>query len=320
MNQKPCPQNLPVCEYPKASDLKDHGLYELPELLKSIKWTEIKKYRSQKFKPVPIKLLSNRQVLEMASMIAHSFAENEPMRRHLQPPLLMPKILLEKRHHDPYGNDSFGEWSSENILQWVIRLMILTNPSDPIGDIHINSDSVDLSVAILDDNSTVIGGAFNYVIKMEEVPFRAEDPFLEAVMLADKPIFDLIFAQEHEAVEALKEKYPEFRMSLENDNVGLHFMIARSSALPKEDTFELVAASAETLQRHGYQYMLVTASNQWTGAACEALHGTRVHFVSFRDSKRVPCRESAASTEAFSSDGYISAKDSGAMFYVIKLN
>ena len=104
-------------------------------------------------------------------------------------------------------------------------------------------------------------------------------------MVADKPIFDLIFEQEHEAIKALKEKYSEFRRALESGKVGLHFMIARSPDLPKEDTFELVAASAEAFQNQGYQFMVVTASNQWTGAACEALNGTRVHFVPFRDIK-----------------------------------
>ena len=320
MNQKTYPRNLPLCKYPKASDLQDHGLYELPKLVKSIDWEEIIEYRSREFRPVPAAQLSKPQLLSLARMVARSFVENEPMKRHLQPPQLMPAELPNKVHRDPFGIDNFGEWTSENNLVWVIRLLILTNPSDPPESIKINTDSVNVSVAILDDTDTVIGGAFNMTVNPEETPFRAGDPFLDAVMLADKPIFDLIFEQEHQAMEALKETYPNFRTALENYKVGSHFMVARSSALPKADAFELVAASAETLHNLGYQYMVVTASNQWTGAACEALHGTRVHFSPFRRLKKVPSREMAAPTEAYSSDGYISAKDSGAMFYLIKLN
>ena len=320
MNQKLSPKELPGCNYPKASDFKNHGLYELPDSLTSIDWTEIKKYRSNMFSTVGVKQFSNLQILEMARMTAQSFAKNEPMKRHLQPPLLTPETILNKIHQDPFGNEVFGEWNSENLVYWFIRLVILTHPFDPIDNIRVNSDSINLSVAIVDEKSTVIGGAFNSVVEPGEVPFRNSDPFLDAVMVADKPIFDLIFAQEHDAVEALKQKYPGFRRAHESGKVGLHFMIARSPDLPKEDTFELVAASAEAFQNQGYQFMVVTASNQWTGAACEALNGTRVHFVPFRNIKRVPYQGIAISTATYSSDGYISAKDSGAMFYVIKLN
>lgn len=318
--QRAGPQNLPRCDYPKAADFRDHGLYQLPLSLASVNWEAIKKYRSQKFKALSVAHLSKVQILDMARMVAYSFVENEPMKKHLQPPLLIPETLHDRIHGDPFGNDRFGDWTSENILFWVIRLLILTNPSDPIERIRVNTDSIDLSVVILDENETVIGGAFNVVAKLKEVPFRSGDSFLDAVMLADKPIFDLISSQEHQAIEALNGKYPDFRAALEDGKVGLHFMIARSLTLPKEDAFELVAASAEMFQTQGFEFMLVTASNQWTGAACEALHGTRVHFMPFRDTKRVSCLEKATAKEAYSIDGYISAKDSGAMFYVVKLN
>ena len=126
------------------------------------------------------------------------------MKRHLQPPLLTPKPILNKTHQDPFGNEVFGEWTSENLVFWFIRLVILTRPSDPIDNIQVNTDSINSSVAIIDDKNTVIGGAFNSVVKPKEAPFRNSDQFLDAVMVADKPIFDLIFEQEHEAIKALK--------------------------------------------------------------------------------------------------------------------
>lgn len=320
MNRNLSPQQLPWCHYPKANDIESHGLCELPLFLTLVDWTEIRKYRSNKFKTEALTKLANKQILELASITARSFAQNEPMVRHVQLPSLMSEQLLNSFHHDPFGNDGFGEWTSENIFFWFIRLFSLTNPSDPIENIKINADSVDFSLAILDENKNLIGGAFNSVMKAEDAPFRDGDAFLDAIIQVYTPNFDLIFTQEHEAVEALKEKYQEFRMALENQKVGLHFLIARSPALPKEDTFELVSASAEKFRHHGCQYMLVAATNQWTGAACEALNGTRVHYSPYRSKKRVPLIKDATSTEPYSIDGYISAKDSGAMFYVIRLN
>jgi hypothetical protein len=96
-------------------------------------------------------------------------------------------------------------------------------------------------------------------------------------------------------------------------------MVARSDALAKADTFELVAASAEHYQALGYAFMVVEATNQWTGAACEALGGVPVHFAPFQAQPTV--RQSAVALEdvVTSSNGFLSDKDSGSMFYVIRL-
>ena len=319
MNQNNSPENLPRCKYPKASELKDHGLYDLPSSLTPINWSRINKYRSQRYKTVSTKQLSYSQIIEMAKMIAKSFAKNEPMKAHLRPPLSIPLKIKKHTHQDPFGRDDFGAWTGESIVFWYMRLFILTKPTDTIKSITVNNDSINLSVAIVNKQNIIIGGALNNVVKSKDLSIRRSDPFLDAVMLADKPIFDLISSLERIAIEALIEKYPDFLLALTNAKVGEHSMIARSEELPKEDTFELVAASAEALQNQGYQFMMVTASNQWTGAACEALNGTRVHFIPFRNIQRVPDQSNALSSETSSSDGYISAKDSGAMFYIIKL-
>ena len=96
-------------------------------------------------------------------------------------------------------------------------------------------------------------------------------------------------------------------------------MLARSEALAKEDAFELVAASVERYRALGYAFIVVEATNQWTEAACEALGGVRVHFAPFRVEPTV--RESAEPLEGVvtSPDGFVSDKDSGSMFYVIRL-
>jgi hypothetical protein len=73
---------------------------------------------------------------------------------------------------------------------------------------------------------------------------------------------------------------------------------------------EILREIAENLEYNNVQFL----------AACEALNGTRVHYSPYRSKKRVPLIKDATSTEPYSIDGYISAKDRGAMFYVIKLN
>ena len=43
-----------------------------------------------------------------------------------------------------------------------------------------------------------------------------------------------------------------------------------------------MAASAEHYRTLGYSYLVTEATNQWTGAAFEALGGVRVHFAPFQ--------------------------------------
>jgi hypothetical protein len=97
--------------------------------------------------------------------------------------------------------------------------------------------------------------------------------------------------------------------------VGHHFMIARGHGLPRDDTFELVAATMEHFRHAGFRYVVVEASKQWTGAACEALGGVGVHFAPFRTRAVVPI-DGGGTT---SPDGFISDKDSGCMFYLLRL-
>ena len=56
-----------------------------------------------------------------------------------------------------------------------------------------------------------------------------------------------------------------------------------------------------------------------TGAACEALHGVRVHLAPFRAVPVYPAVSQRLADEPASADGFISHKDSGSMFYVLRL-
>jgi hypothetical protein len=125
--------------------------------------------------------------------------------------------------------------------------------------------------------------------------------------------------QDAEALTALSIRYPEFREAYAQGKVGHHFMVARSDALAKADTFELVAASAEHYQALGYAFTVVEATNQWTGAACEALGGVRAPFAPFQAQPTVRQSGSPLEDVVTSSNGFLSDKDNGSMFYVIRL-
>ena len=103
MIQKHIPQRLPKCNYPKAADIKLHGLFQLPKDLVAINWREIKKYRSREYSTISLEQLTNAQILQMAQMVACSFAKNEPMKRHLQPPKNIPLAIIDTLHLDPFG-------------------------------------------------------------------------------------------------------------------------------------------------------------------------------------------------------------------------
>jgi hypothetical protein len=173
----------------------------------------------------------------------------------------------------------------------------------------------------VDERNQVIGGAFNETMPPFDVepPFREDDPFLDTVVGVWEPVYAALGAQDAEALTALSERYPAFREAYEEGKVGHHLLMARSDDLPKGDAFELVAASAERYRALGYEYMVTEATNQWTGAAFEALGGVRVHFYAFQAQPAV--RKSAEPLEGVvtSPNGFLSDKDSGGMFYVIRL-
>jgi hypothetical protein len=96
-------------------------------------------------------------------------------------------------------------------------------------------------------------------------------------------------------------------------------LIARSDDLPKGDTFEVVAASAERCRALGYEYIVTEATNQWTGAAFEALGVVRVHFRPYLVEPAVTKSDEPLEDVTTSPNGSLADKDSGGMFYVIRL-
>jgi hypothetical protein len=82
---------------------------------------------------------------------------------------------------------------------------------------------------------------------------------------------------------------------------------------------EHVGPMAAYYRALGFAYVVVEATNCWTGAACDVLGGVRVHFAPFRARLVVPASPAPLPGTASSPDGYVSAKDAGSMYHVLGL-
>jgi hypothetical protein len=316
------PRPLPYSDYPTASDVARHGLQPLPASLPLVDFAQAKPYRSSRYSTVLATELTKDQLLQMAWVIAAGFAHREPQARHLRPPNHPPPGLMEERHTDPFGTDSFGLWDTETQMYWIVRLTALTDPTSPQDAIEVNEETLAQSLAILDGEGRVIGAAFNQTMAPFDVepPFREGDPFLDTVVGVWEAVYGALGEQDAEALSALSERYPEFREAYAQGKVSHHLLIARSDDLPKGDTFELVAASAERCRALDYEYLVTEATNQWTGAAFEALGGVRVHFRPFLVQLAVRKSDEPLEGITTSPNGFLADKDSGGMFYVIRLS
>jgi hypothetical protein len=315
------PRALPFCAYPTRLDVGQHGVHPLPARLPLVDLAAVAAYRSRRYTTVPAARLNPAQVLQLARVVGASFARREPQCRHLWPAKLPPAGLLEARHTDPFGTEPFGAWTPSSLLYWFVRLLVLTDPTSPRGAIREQAEALEQSLAIVDERGEVIGGAINETMPpLEATPiFREDDPILAAVLGYVEPVLTMLGAQDAEGVTALSAQFPTFREAHAAGRVGHHFMVARSDALPTRDAFELVAATAARYQALGHAFMLIEASNQWTGAACELLGGVRVHFAPYRARPVVQASAEPLEDQVTSADGFLSAKDSGCMFYVIRL-
>jgi hypothetical protein len=315
------PRPLPYSAYPRAQDVSQHGIQPLPASLPLVDFAQAKPYRSSRYSTVLATELTKEQLLQMAWVIATGFARREPQARYLRPPKHPPAGLMEARHTDPFGTVSFGSWDTATQMYWIVRLAALTDPTSPKDAIEINEEVLEQSVAILDEEGRVIGSAFNETMPPFDVepPLREGDPFLDTFFGVWEPVYAALGAQDAEALEALSERYPAFRRAYYEGKVSHHLLVARSDDLPKGDAFELVAASAERSRALGYEYMVTEATNQWTGAAFEALGGVRVHFSPFQTRPAVPRSDEPLEGVTTSPDGFLSDKDSGGMFYVLRL-
>ena len=197
----------------------------------------------------------------------------------------------------------------------------LDRPTSPREAIEVNEDVLDQSLAVVDGEERVIGAAFNETMP----PFDVEPPVTGGRSFPRHRVYGMGAGLRragrpgHGGACGTLRGYSAFQKAYDEGKVTHHLLIARSDYLPKEDAFELVAASAERCRALGYKYMVTEATNQWTGAAFEALGGVRVHFNPFQAEPAVPKSAEPLEGVTTSPDGFLSDKDSGGMFYVVRL-
>lgn len=315
----PAPRPLPHCSYPTAADTRRHGLQPLPDALPLVDFPRAEPHRSRRYGTTALIDLAPDGVLETARVVAASFARREPQCRHLRAPATPPAGLDCATHLDAFGRHPFGAWDTPTVLSWFVRLLILTDASAPRAAVRTRADSLAQSLAIVDFDGRIIGGAINETLPAADHGLRDDDPFLDAVLSFAHPIAELLGTQSAEAIATLRERYPAFRDAHERGRVGHHYMVARGDALPASEAFELVAATAAHYQALGHAFMVVEATNCWTGAACDTLGGVRVHFAPFRARPVVLASATSLRDTVSSPDGYLSDKDAGSMYYVIRL-
>src|SRR5215208_1553984 len=139
------PHPLPYSAYPKARDVARHGLQPLPPSLPLVDFGRAQPHRSRRYSTVVAADLASAQMLQMARVVAASFARREPQSRHLRPPKHPPAGLMEARHSDPFGADAFGPWDTETHMYWIVRLLALTDPTSPKDAIEVNEETLEQS-------------------------------------------------------------------------------------------------------------------------------------------------------------------------------
>ncbi len=139
------PLPLPYCAYPKAGDVDQHGLQALPPSLPLVDLARAQPYRSSRHTTVVAADLTPAQVLQMTRVVAASFARREPQCRHLRPPKYPAAGLMETRHKDPFGSEPLGPQTTETLLYWFIRLLLLTDPTSPRSAVQVNAEALLIS-------------------------------------------------------------------------------------------------------------------------------------------------------------------------------
>src|SRR5215212_6063542 len=92
------PRPLPYSAYPTARDVAQHGVQPLPASLPLVEFARAAPHRSTRYSTVVTADLTRSQVLQMAWVVAASFALRDPQSRHLRPPKDPPAGLMKARH------------------------------------------------------------------------------------------------------------------------------------------------------------------------------------------------------------------------------
>lgn len=308
---------LPFCDYPTSEDTEAFGQQCLPDQLPEIDWEKVKKYNLPEVSSLALSTLKGKEVLEVAKVIANGFVEKEPTQRYLKAPSRFPESL-NSSYYDAFGKTDFGPKTAKNAFYWLIRLVFLTNPYSSEYCVPKNNKLLSFSVTSRDTKDIPQAGILCMPLSTNQKQMR-EDEFMQSIIGMHLPGLELVFSQEHDALDHLTSNYNAFKTALEEDQVVNLLMLAKTELFSTTQMFALLVKTIKQLKTKGIKYVTASASNQWSGAALEALNASRVHYSPFRNKKRVALTKNATENEVHSKDGYLSDKDSGMMFYIIKL-
>jgi len=264
--------------------------------------------------------LTPETLLRAANLIAESFATREPMARHLRPSRRPAEELKTSSHKDALGTvESWGDWDTRTFMKWFVRLFLVTDATSPYDAIAFNEDVAHLSLLGTSEDGVDLCACLTETFTWPPHPLRQNDPYLNfAISRYYKPIIQLLSDQDRAAVGALSRHYPAFAKALDAHKVAHLFMIARTDAASNEYALSLFVSQFERVRDLGFEFCLIECSSEWSGAVCKACAGTPVHFAPFRAKQVVKRTMEAGDDEPHSADGFLAAKDSGCLFYVIR--
>jgi hypothetical protein len=227
--------------------------------------------------------LTPEQIEEMVKVVATSFAEREPMLRHLNEPVKYSKVEL---------------------FSAFLKHVAVPKP-----------DVLQQSLVLLEEGHVVgvaVNETFDHSDEEDSEKVSKNGPVPEILQETERffaPIKEMLSTQDKEAIQHLSQHSNEFSSAFREHRVGHIWMIARSNNITASDMFHLMVGSVLLYKQLGFSFVIVEATNNWTGAVCEKLGAVRAHFAPFRVKKH----------PGISSDGYLSSKDSGSMLYVLRL-
>ena len=345
-------QKVPFKKFPTHSEIENHGLQPLPETtdVPQISPSSVLPFCLNEETSSSIVYrswndLCEEEVLELVRMLGLGFAKYEPMCRHLRAQLLCEE-LREEEYEDALGKHSWGfhsqkekgiekenlEMFMEDALTWWIRLCFVTNSSE--DGRPVQKEVLNLSTVAIDTKTNnFLGAVLAMPAHIPSPPPSSpssssssssssspthESIFHREAALALSPVKRYVDNMENTAIPALVSSYPPLQKAFENEKVTCCFMISKSSLhpVPLSLPVDLFRAHMEQQIELGMEYFVTEATNPWTGAVMEAMGATPTFFSPHRSVEGVIKSDKAVKEGPSSSNGWVSDKDSGAMFYV----
>ena len=336
-------QRVPFLKFPTHAETHRHGMQPLPTTLDvpQINPSSVLPYCMSENTASSVEFkswteLSKNDVLELVRMVGLGFAAYEPMCRHLNAQLMTDE-LRDAEYEDALGRHSWGhhtlaeqkEMTKEDLpltladaLTWWIRMAFISDPE--VEGRPLQQETLKRSTVAIDTKTGDFLGALIGVPATLPPSSDAPHPsppadcvFQRECNKAIGPIGQLIEDMEGAAVPALITAYPAMKQAFEQHKVTCAFMISKSSQIEVSHSLpvDLFRAHMEQQIALGHKYIVTEASNPWTGAVMEAMGATPTYFAPHRSIGGIVKSDEPVEEGPSSSNGYVSDKDSGIMYY-----